>query len=341
MKKQIGIILLISLNFFSSVYIYSQEPIKIIPLIRYSPYDLKNTIKSSFYITPYSSYIEGSNGEYMMRVNGEKLMTFVNKEYFVKEYIPSEALKLDSVFLITFDIDYKSRNAGLGFYPPRYYGIIENNNIYFYKNHDRKKYTLAELIQLEFGSIDKFREIQLTKYSNLLYTNSIDNTKHRGGNGLINEITVDYAKKNLLADFSFYTDYQRLDTAKAIDKFLSFLKKHIVITEQQQSLLSKAFSEKPQILKEKHLNINKYFYVDFNYESFLGHDIIAVLNDFLEKKQMDIISDKLKEHIYIRNQTYLKIVKLEREKQIELNGNNAKLYSDQEMLQQILNIIFY
>jgi hypothetical protein len=121
------------------------------------------------------------------------------------------------------------------------------------------------------------------------------------------------------------------------------MKEHILISEIQENLIIKYFSERaPNKGTEATNFVRKYtnaFRSDYH-KCFIGKDISSVLSKVLDKDQVEYLMKKIKQQAYFRNLWYLRLVVIDRESRKDESPLNVRYYTDVEQLRIIQKQVF-
>lgn len=139
MSNTIKLLILIQ-ALFACIAVFGQQSSEkkelVIPIVKYNPYDFVYTIRKSFSRMPYVDYIkvvESNNKKHYYLNTGTGEEEIHNTKYFGFSGL-NNAMQTDSLFLLYFVEQPTSLYKGL--LPINYYGIIENDEIIFYKNKE-------------------------------------------------------------------------------------------------------------------------------------------------------------------------------------------------------------
>jgi hypothetical protein len=307
----------------------ASDTAKIIPLIKYSPDKFDELVETAFSITPNSNYLEISGDRYTLFL-GERREKFKDDDSFFKSYLPKNIVSKDSIFFLSFDIDKHDRFDG--FYPPKYYGVLENGKMFFFRGHDTTKYELTGLLQVEYGSIDKFREKQLERYSNLLYYEN-------QSNGLGKEIDEQRAIDVLREDYTFYGDQSNSNKEVAVQKFLNFIRKSVVLSDAQAAIVRDYFAGGENLDKAKMI----YKYYDHQPDAdncLIGRSPEKILSQILVRNEFENVMFRIKQQAQLRNTCFWQLCRLDKKKRSQEKSSNFIYYSDIEFLERIQSQVF-
>jgi hypothetical protein len=307
----------------------ASDTAKIIPLIKYSPNKFDELVETAFLITSNSNYLEIRGERYTLFL-GERREGFKNDEFFFKSYLPKNIVSKDSIFFLSFDIDKHDQFDG--FYPPKYYGVLENGKMSFFRGHDTTKYELTGLLQVEYGSIDKFREKQLERYANLLYYEN-------QSNGLGKEIDERTAIDVLREDYTFYGDQSNSNKEVAVQKFLNFIRKSVILSDAQVAIVRDYFAGGEN--QDRAKMIDQYYNYKPAVDNFLlGRNPEKILSQILVKNEFEDVMLRIKQQALLRNTCFWQLCRLDKKKRSQEKSSNFIYYSDIEFLERIQSQVF-
>lgn len=308
------------LLFIFSSMLYAQNKSKIIPIVNYNPVNYESHLQSILQFPQDYLEITNTGKKIVLYVNQGKDKSKISKGKVFYYKIPNEIIeRTDSVFFLQFQSSQK--------YEFKYYGVIKNDIVSYYKYNDEKAYSLYDLILSEYGSIDKFKRL-LIEY----YITSFNVGRNNGLYSLNNESAIKFLKD----DYVLYELYKPSNKSKIIQLFIDFLKKHIAISEDQVKAIEEYLQKGHPALP---LKVSGLLYYNPNHNIKLMNDnytFIMAIN--LPEEQYEKLITQIEIQEFIRTKYVNFIVK----NNLEINHRNgARIYlTDEERAKGVAELIF-
>lgn len=273
-----SLLILISLNVFSQNNNKGKSFTKIIPLVEYSASNFKGSIIKSFVLpdTYINAVLKDGEADFYIKsgdyrdgnkigLNRKKTDIFLTQDSIFCLYLNSHSRPMDHI------------------------GIIRDNEIFMLRNDDTEKlYHFSEYVVLEFGSIEKFKELYLSGQQRLLDF------------GLNNGLTIydkNIAIEFLEQDYRVHQTYHPMDTIGTLNRFMDMIASFTLIEKGQKVKLSEALYKEitnSRILPKRMLDIP---YYDCGEDvEILDKDISVLLPLYLTRQQYLEVIRRIKIH---------------------------------------------
>jgi hypothetical protein len=308
--------------------IYSQSKEKFIPIVKYNPHDFIHTIRNSFNRLPHTDYIKVESNNRCFLNSGKGEEEIYNTTDFGFKGLNS-LIQADSLFLFYFVENPTLRYQGL--LPINYYGVIKDNEVSFYKNDEinSRKLSLLDVINMEYGSIDKFKEIMSLEFNRNIDQNISNGIYRKDREAAINQLREDY---------EFYWECFPENRDETISLFFKFLDKHINYNSSQKDkirtmVLKEAGTAEPvnTIWLEPYYNHKKV--------NLMGRDISYILLQVLTEDQFIqiITKDEIRKYLkryYIFNSDILS------KPRYKIDNGDTMIPSEQDQFEYRKNLVF-
>lgn len=210
--------------------VFAQINEKVIPVIKYDPFDYVTSIRRNFCLPKeyLKSIKDGDTISYYRYYQGKEQKT--SPKFLFSDLPDNIFSRKDSLFILYFNTYNK--------YDYKIYGILKDGSVSLYKKKENKEYSLAEFITSEYKSMDNFKE------------GYIDNVRRELDFGLANGLYPENEKNAvtfLKEDFVMYELYSPSDSQGIAKLILNFLKRTISLTSQQEKKIIEAFQQQEKL----------------------------------------------------------------------------------------------
>ena len=214
--------------------IYGQEKSefsKTIPVVRYLPDSFLPAIDGSFVHSIESLNIHIQNGDTVYIQNRSGKLTSYDNDFFNVNHIDTKPFfTTDSVFIVSL----KNESVSLPNIPIyRIYGIKRNGKYLFgLTNGEEKLYPFKKMLEVRYGSVEKFKEIYKSYIDTLL-----SNLDEKDKGISIFPDNKEEMKAFLKNDHLIHERHNPTDTANVVNKFMSLVESFTVLSQNQEQLI--------------------------------------------------------------------------------------------------------
>jgi hypothetical protein len=274
-----------------------------IPIIDYEPYKFIVSIQNAFIRLPDTDYLR-------IVKNGDSTKCFINQgceTFEITGLTPGEkevniALKWmhisgildrigqDSLFIVNLEPGTRySRFYDV--FPLFFFGAVTRDGIKYYKNEkgDRNEYSLSEIIEMKYGSVDEYKKKLLSRIAL-----NIDQNIYNG----LYEANKKSAIKFLQNDFVFYWESFPEDKKNIFQLFFKFLDDNITCSSEQKREIMDSVENAE--LSTRETNLFRYPKNENTIE-LLGKDITGIMKKVLSQREFEYIQTKNRINYHLRH----------------------------------------
>lgn len=273
-----SLLILIPLSIFSQNNNKDKSFTKIIPFAEYSASNFKGSIVKSFVLPDMyiNAVFKDEEADFYIKSDDYRDGNKIGLNQKKIDIFSTQ----DSVFCLYLNSYYR---------PIDHIGIIRDNEIFMLRNDDLEKlYHFSEYVVLEFGSIEKFKELYLSGQQRLL-----DFGRNNGLTIYDKNIAIDFLER----DYRVHQTYHPTDTLGTLNRFVDMIASFTLIEKGQRVKLSEALYKEiadSRTLPKRMLNTP---YYDCGEEvEILDKDISVLLPLYLTKQQYLEVMRRVKIH---------------------------------------------
>jgi hypothetical protein len=303
-----------------------QSKEKLIPVIKYNPYNFISSVRTSFHRIPHIDYIKINSDKYYLNTGIKEEEIYNTKDFGL--YGLNTVINTDSLFLFYFTENPSKRYQGL--LPVSYYGILKDSKVYFYKNQreNTQKLTLLDVINIEYGSVDKMKES-----ISLDFNRNIDLNISNG----IYLKDIEAAIKQLQTDYEYYWECFPNNRNETFDLFFRFLDNNIrCSTYQKEKIKEMALNDTGESIQQSVAWLEPYYNKKIN---LMGKNISHILLQVLPKEQYTKIIEKNEIRSYLKRY-YLFDSNILSKPRYKIENGDTIIPTEQEQDEYKKNLVF-